>query len=194
METSLGQSKYHELVQWQHPRDSNINWSYIKLKNSRAATGDDGVAVVPVINDSKEPLVILQSHIRPPRIQGKNGGITIEVPAGLTTDADAKGQNPETNAKRELEEETGLKVKKMHKAVAGIPGDVGAESGTCGFYVAECENSTNIGPKKEPDVSELALFSVPLKDALTYLMDATKRGVDVTTIAFVGVLAALQQT
>ncbi len=193
MENILGQTKYHELVQWQHDRDPKLSWSYVKLKGSQAATGDDGVCIVPVIKEGPEPVLILQSHIRPARMGSKTGGISIEVPAGLTTDKDALGQKAEANAKRELAEETGLEVKKLHKVMGSIPGDVGAETGSCGMFVAECKNTDKIGPQKEPDISELALFSVPLKDALAYLMDATKKGVDVTYTTFIGVLAALQQ-
>lgn len=192
METRLGQSKYHELVQWQHDRDPKLSWSYVKLKGSKADKGDDGVCIVPVIKEGSEPVVIFESHIRPPRIGSKTGGISIEVPAGLTTDKDALGQQVEANAKRELAEETGLEVQRLHKVMGSIPGDVGAETGSCGMFVAECKNTANIGPK-EPDISELALFSIPLKDALSYLMDATKKGVDVTTTTFIGVLGALKQ-
>ncbi len=193
MENVLGQSKYHELVQWQHDRDPKLTWSYIKLKGSQAATADDGVCIVPVVKEGSEPVLILESHIRPPRMGSKTGGISIEVPAGLTTDKDALGQKAEANAKRELAEETGLQIQKLHKVMGSIPGDVGAETGSCSMFVAECKNTANIGPQKEPDISQLALFSVPLKDALAYLMDATKQGVDVTYTTFIGVLGALQQ-
>ena len=126
-------------------------------------------------------------------MQRANGGITIEPVGALATDDASKGEGLEANAKRELYEEMGLKVTKMHKAIDNIPVDVGSQDGSCAMFVAECERDGEIGPREDIDIGELALFSVPLKDSIKYLMDATKQGVDVTTVAIIGALNALKQ-
>lgn len=194
MEKSIGQTKYQELFHWEHPRDPNITWSYTKHKGPhKDLKRDDCIVVSPVLNDGQEPELVFETHIRPPRMERANGGITIEPVGALATDDASKGEGLEANAKRELYEEMGLKVTKMHKAIDNIPGDVGAGDGSCAMFVAECERDGEIGPREDIDISELALFSIPLKDSIRYLMDATKRGVDVTTVAIIGALNALKQ-
>lgn len=194
METKIGETKYQELVQWQHPRDQNITWSYVKHQGPhKNLQRDDCIVVSPVLNDGKEPELVFETHIRPPRMQRANSGLTIELVGALATDDASKGEGLEANAKRELYEEMGLKVTKMHKAIDNIPGDVGSMDGSCSMFVAECEQDGKIGPRDDIDVGELALFSIPLKDSIRYLMDATKRGVDVTTVAIIGALNALKQ-
>ncbi|MDD9898140.1 MAG: NUDIX domain-containing protein [Candidatus Melainabacteria bacterium] len=190
MEKSIGQTQYQELVQWQHPRDSKLTWSYVKHKGPHKSNDrDDCVVVAPIINKDSEPEIVFESHIRPPRMSRANSGITIEPVGGLATDKAANG-GLEQNAKRELEEEMGLKVSKMHQPLENIPGDVGAMDGSCSIFVAECEGKVK---PKENDESELAIFSVPLKDSIKYLLDATKRGVDVTTVSIIGALNALKE-
>lgn len=190
VEKSIGQTQYQELIQWKHPRDSNISWSYVKHKGPhKSDKRDDCIVVSPVINKDHEPEIIFETHIRPPRMHRANDGITIEPVGGLATDKASHG-GLKANATRELEEEMGLKVIKMHEAVENIPGDVGAMDGSCSMFVAECEGEVK---PKENDISELAVFSVPLKDSIKYLLDATKRGVDVTSVAIIGALNALKQ-
>lgn len=137
--------------------------------------------------------MVFETHIRPPRMQRANGGLSIEPVGALATDSDSKGEGLEANAKREVMEEMGLKVIKMHKAIENIPSDVGAMDGSIAMYVAECKSDGAIGPRNNIDEGELALFSIPLKDSIKYLLDATKRGVDVTTVAIIGALNALKQ-
>jgi len=45
-------------------------------------------------------------------------------------------------------------------------------------YVAECEDPKIIKPK-EPDMTELALLSIPLDKALAYLEQTNKSGIDI---------------
>lgn len=79
----------------QLPNDKVVDWTFVSKH--------DAVGVAAVL-DSGEILLVKQYR---PAIQKH----TLEIPAGLLE----KGENPEEAARRELEEETGYKAKKLEK-------------------------------------------------------------------------------
>lgn len=189
----LATTPYHKFYTYTHPQDSSINWSFLASADPKDDPQKPGyVVMAPVIEgEDGEKQLVLQTHIRPPRINTRSKGITVEVPAGSATDADSRG-GLEENAKREILEETSMRVNKLHD-ICSVPAAVATHSGEGKYYVAECEIDKQIKPNGRADLTQLATFSVPLKQAMAYLMDLTKKGIDVSNEAFIGTLFALKQ-
>lgn len=173
MEKALGQNDYVKLVEWTHPRDPKLKYAYTKFPGSDGE--EDGVSICPIIKKNGKEHVLLATHLRPQRMESpKSKGLSLEVIAGFNKDKAAEGHSTDDNAKKETKEEMGLTIQKLHR----IPDAVGAGSGSKAEYVAECETPKEIKPN-EPDMTELAILSVPLEDALNYIADASKKGIDI---------------
>lgn len=101
----------------------------VELPNGKHATREliqhpGAVAVVPIRNDGK---ILLVRQFRYPVDQ-----LTLEIPAGKLD----LGEEPEACAKRELEEETGYKAKKL-RLLSSILTTPGFTNEVIHLYVAE---------------------------------------------------------
>lgn len=184
MERVLGQNAYSQLVEWSHPRDPNLKYSYTKFPGSNG--DEDSVSVCPIVTREAKPRVIFATHLRPARLESPTSkGLSLEIVAGFNKDKDAQGFNTEANAKKETKEETGLVIKKLHK----IPNSTGGSSSSSAEYIADCEDPKTVKPQ-EPDMTELALFSVPLEQALSYVKKVSEKGIDVSNDIYKSLMEA----
>lgn len=175
MERVLGQNNYTKLVEWNHDKDPNLKYSFTRFPGSNG--DEDGVAVCPLIQKKGKPYVVFATHIRPTRLESKKShGLSLEIVAGYNKDSDAQGFKTDENAKKETREETGLEIKKLHR----VPDGTNGGSGSSAEYIADCKTPKKIKPE-EPDMTELALMSVPLENAIQYIEDLAEKGIDVNS-------------
>jgi hypothetical protein len=184
MEKALGQNDYVKLVEWTHPRDPKLKYAFTRFPGSNGE--EDGVSVCPIVKKNGKAHVMLATHLRPQRLESKKSqGLSLEIVAGFNKDKEAEGHSTDENAKKETQEEMGLKIKELHR----IPDAVGGASGSRAEYVAECETPKEVKPQ-EPDMTELAIMSVPLEDAINYISEASKKGIDIQDCVYKSIAEA----
>src|SRR5690606_25195250 len=95
---------------------------------------EDSVSVCPIIKRKGKPYVVFATHLRPARLESPTSkGLSLEIVAGYNKDKDAKGTSTDENAKKETDEETGLKIKDLHR----IPDSNSGGSSSAAEYIAE---------------------------------------------------------
>jgi hypothetical protein len=181
----IGQGKFLSLVK------APSGWEYCtrNLANDQKFR-DESIAVTPVYKQGADDYrVILELNKRPP-LDEKSKGLNWEIPAGITTDADATVQNSILAVgERELLEETGRNVKKfVGKTLSHLSSSAGLTDETGSIATAICSRK----PKQtiEPDQVALALVSVPLKQAFQFLRRQSEKGMNVSSTALAGILKA----
>jgi len=128
---------------------------------SHAANNCTAVAILALLKSKipDEPLsTIIIEQYRPPA-----GNFVIELPAGLIDE----GENAETAAVRELEEETGLKVSRIVKSSPVQVSDPGMTTANMKLIIVEAEvNSSDDLPMQKLDAGEHIVRRIVRLDAL----------------------------
>lgn len=134
------------------------------------------VAVVPIVGDPGAPSVVLVVQYRPPHDR-----LIVEIPAGMR---DVDGEADEDNARRELEEEVGLRAGTIEPLteLLGSPGIT--DSSYAIFLASECTPVPRSPHGPEEEHSEV--LELPLTEAMRWIGDG--RIVDAKTV--VGLLLA----
>lgn len=119
------------------------------------------VGIVPITDDG---CILLVRQFRPPV-----GGLVVELPAGLVNE----GESFEAAAKRELEEETGYRAKRMDFLVRG-PMSSGASAETLDVFVAT--GLTFVGAGSPDETEDIEVFKVPIGRLRDKLDEFSKAG------------------
>jgi len=145
-------------------------WESIERVSRHQGVGVDAVAVLPILKREGEPSkLILISQFRPPI-----GKYCLEMPAGLID----KGEDIESAALRELEEETGY-VGRVVRTSPPIFNDPGLSNTSVSLVTVEidAEDPLNENPKPVPEegefieVVELSLDGDKFYDELDALLE-----------------------
>ncbi len=182
-------------------------WEFSTRANESQHQYDDFVVVTPVVKSSQkdELRVVFNAMFRPPLLlkkpmQGKSPfarSISFELPGGLTGDNEQLSHKAiEEIAKKELLEETGLDAQDAmcKKLLEGMASSSGSTDETGTVVMAEIDNVNldQLEPK-EPDINQLAVFSVPLKNAYKFFKDLVQSGFSVGWGSFVGITEAMNK-
>lgn len=163
-------------------------------------TYDDAAIIAPVYTDSSgEKRIILEAMLRPTLLNKADKqnpdyrrAISIETPGGLATD-DPTNKTMMATARKELDEEVGATVTNLTEAIKGLVSAPGITDETCSIYVADCEDPGETVSPSLPDSGELAVFSLPLKQAFQYLFNLGNKGISIGAKTFTAVTSALKQ-
>jgi len=152
--TVLGEGRYLRLVE-------AGGWEFAERTRAGGI-----VAVVAVTDD--ERLVLTEQHR--PAVKTS----VIDLPAGLASDADEfHGEDEQTAAARELEEETGFAAQSWTKLVT-VPTSPGLTSETVTLFLAEQLHRTGEGGG---DMSEdITVHLIPLAELAAWLDQQTQTG------------------
>lgn len=159
---------------------------------------------VETSTDGKPSKVLYFLHCRPPLLTGEmnNGNNSPDktsfTPNGadiaLSIETSAGGVKPEERpsdaAQRELREEMGIPSEKTIELSPNITHDPGAFISRVSRYVMNIGNSPQINPKKA-DPTQLAIIKVPIDDAMTFLYQQAKKGINVSAQAVLTTLETL---
>ena len=145
----------------------NNQWEYVHRSR---ATG--GVIIVAVTPHNK--IILVEQYRIPIR---KN---VIELPAGLVADdVDKKGENFEDAARRELEEETGYRCKKLNFLCQG-PMLPGLSDEINAFFLAEellkIDNFEEKKQENTEDSEKITVHEVSLQEVISWLDTQTNKG------------------
>ncbi len=146
-------------------------------------------------------------HCRPPLLTGTSNQINSSDPQENKTSFTANGEdlalsletsaggvktgeNQDDAAKRELSEEMGISPKEVIELSPNITHDPGAFISRVSRYIMNIGNSPKINPKKA-DPTQVAIIKVPIQDAMTYLYQQAKKGINVSAQAVLTTLETL---
>ncbi|MET0404370.1 MAG: NUDIX domain-containing protein [Cystobacter sp.] len=137
---------------------SNGTWS----RQSREAY-DRGNGATVLLHDASRGVVLLTRQFRlPSYVNGHPDGMLIETPAGLL-----EGEHPEEAIRREVEEETGVRVGRVQPLFEAFmsPGSI---TERLHFFAAPYtrEDRVSAGGGLESDGEDIEVLEVPLAEAL----------------------------
>ena len=119
-------------------------------------------AAILLYNSEKKTVVLTKQFRMPSYVNGNESGYLIEVAAGLLD-----GDNPEDCIKKEVEEETGYRIKEVKKVIEAYssPGSV-TEILHCfiGEYTKDMKVSDGGGLESETE--DIEVLEMPFKDVL----------------------------
>jgi ADP-ribose pyrophosphatase len=140
----------------------------------------DSVGILCVCTDLPDQNVVLIKQFRYPTLRKKHQGYLWEIPAGMIDE----GEDPETSARRELEEETGLKAGRLTLLTSFFltPGAMDEKMYLYRAEVSGCGSLQKFGGNEE-EQEDMLIRAFRMEQ----LLDMIKRGViaDGKTIAAV---------
>ena len=139
-------------------------WEYVSRSR--------GIRAAVILAIDEEDHVLLVEQFRVPL-----GRICIELPAGLIGDGD-EGEDDETAAARELEEETGYRAARME-----VLGEFWSSPGmvTESYSLLRAHGLTQVGPGGGTDSEEITVHRVPLSGITQAVADWRAKGYAIDT-------------
>ena len=155
--------------------------------------------------DGKAENVLYFLHCRPPLLTGtsdhssdsqenktsfKANGEDLALSLETSAGGVETGENHGKAAERELREELGISPKEAIELSPNITHDPGAFISRVSRYIMNIGNSPKINPEKA-DPTQVAIIKVPIQDAMTYLYQQAKKGINVSAQAVLTTLETL---
>ncbi len=152
-------------------------WEYVE--RTRAS----GVVAIVAVTPARE--IVLVEQVRP--AVGKS---VIELPAGLAGDAaEFAGEDFETAARRELEEETGYQAAEWRYLMAGY-GSAGLANEQLDFFLATGLEKVAEGGGDQHEA--ITVHTIPLEQADTWLQQRLAEGAGLDCKVYAGLYFAQQ--
>jgi ADP-ribose pyrophosphatase len=134
----------------------------------KVANRCDAVLIVAILRESgKPPRLVLEKEFRVPI-----GGSVYNLPAGLVD----PGENIEDTVRRELLEETGFEVTKIHRVTPPLYSSSGMSDEAAAIAYVDCTSTPGGGPK--PDGSEVIEVLLLDYDAVCRTCENPDLGID----------------
>lgn len=146
-------------------------WEYAERPNSPA-----GVVIVAVTPESH---LLLTEQYRVP--MGKN---VIELPAGLSGDAEYSGEEFLETAKRELREETGYEAAHWEQLTAAGPPSAGLSNEQVAFFLARELRRVSAGGGHGSE--KIYVHGVPLNEVHAWLRQQEQQGLSIDPKIYAG--------
>jgi len=140
---------------------SNGDW----VKQEREAYDRGNGATVMLYNRTKQTVVLISQFRMPTYLNGNESGMLIESCAGLLD-----GDDPETCAIKEAEEESGFRVTKVEKVFESYMSP-GAVTEIIYFYIAEYDEKDKVssGGGLAEEQEDITVLEVDFKKALSMI-------------------------
>ncbi|GGW30469.1 GDP-mannose pyrophosphatase NudK [Arenibacter certesii] len=131
-------------------------------KQIREAYDRGNGAAILLYNPKKGTVILTKQFRMPTYLNGNDDGMMIEVCAGVL-----EGDSPETCSKKEAEEETGYKLKKVEKVFESYmsPGSV---TEILHYFIGEYDEDMKVGEGggAEDETENIEVLEVPFNTAL----------------------------
>lgn len=139
-------------------------WTFASRKEKTLPeTGEittDAVVVVPLyLSDDGKPKFVVTKEYRPPL-----GGYEYAVPAGLVDE----GESVTDTAVRELKEETGLDVTKIHFVTPPLFSSAGMTDEATSIVFVECRGEPST--EGNEDAEDIEVLLIPMVDMARYIL------------------------